>query len=521
MDRTTPAQPAAPTPRVPQSDVPRWAPSARELDDLEVLLLGGYAPLRGFLPPEDVASVLARAQLCDGIPWPVPITLVVPGDVASAAATAGVLVLIDEEGTPVGELVVERTWTLGGGRSGVAGPVLPARPLERGSHRSLRQATIVAAGSCPGPVLGVPLDRPLLPPHLVALRERARTLDARILLLPLTGSGSPRGVDGPALVRSCLRMVEQSDVEVIPVAVPRHDGDERESVLRMRVAAAYGATHVPASATLLPGRHPGERSPTVVELPAVALDLRTGTWQLTAKVPAEHRALDGAGKAERLVAHLVARGEPVPPLLTGEPVARELGRVSGCGAGRGFTVLFTGLSGSGKSTIAKAVHAALLQTTDRPVTLLDGDVVRSMLSSELDFSRAHRDLNVRRIGYVAAEITRHGGIALCAPIAPYAPTRAAVRAMVEEFGGFLLVHVSTPLEVCEARDRKGLYAKARAGLLAEFTGVSDPYEDPTDADLTIDTAKTALDDAVEQVLAAATTRGWLTALPLVGRTQPE
>ena len=184
-------------------------------------------------------------------------------------------------------------------------------------------------------------------------------------------------------------------------------------------------------------------------------------------------------------------------------------------------MLFTGLSGSGKSTIAKAVHAALLQTTDRPVTLLDGDVVRSMLSSELDFSRAHRDLNVRRIGYVAAEITRHGGIALCAPIAPYAPTRAAVRAMVEEFGGFLLVHVSTPLEVCEARDRKGLYAKARAGLLAEFTGVSDPYEDPTDADLTIDTAKTALDDAVEQVLAAATTRGWLTALPLVGRTQPE
>jgi len=316
-------------------------------------------------------------------------------------------------------------------------------------------------------------------------------------------------------------MVEQSDVEVIPVAVPRHDGDERESVLRMRVAAAYGATHVPASATLLPGRHPGEGSPTVVELPAVALDLRTGTWQLTEKVPVEHRALAGAGNVERLVAHLVDRGEPVPPLLTGEPVARELGRVSGCGAGRGFTVLFTGLSGSGKSTMARAVHAALLQTTDRTVTLLDGDVVRSMLSSELGFSRPHRDLNVRRIGYVAAEITRHGGIAICAPIAPYAATRAVVRAMVEECGGFLLVHVSTPLEVCEARDRKGLYAKARAGHLAEFTGVSGPYEVPMDADLTIDTAKTALDDAVEQVLAAATARGLLTALPSMGRTQPE
>lgn len=510
MDRTAPGRPAAPKPRAQQA-APRWAPSVRELDDLEVLLLGGYSPLRGFLPPEDVASVLGWAQLCDGTPWPVPITLVVSDDVASAAATAAALVLIDEEGTPAGELVVERTWALGGGRSGIAGPVLPARPLERGSHRSLRQAAIAAAGSSPVPVLGVPLDRPLLAPHFVALRECARTLAARILLLPLTGSGSPHGVDGPALVRSCLQMAEQSDVEVIPVAVPRHDGDERESALRMRVAAAYGATHVPASATLLPGRHPGEGSPTVVELPAVALDLRTGTWQLTTKVPVEHRALGGTGNAERLVAHLVARGEPVPPLLAGEPVARELRRTSGCGVGRGFTVLFTGLSGSGKSTIARAVHAALLQTTDRTVTLLDGDVVRSMLSSELGFSRPHRDLNVRRIGYVAAEITRHGGIALCAPIAPYAATRAAVRAMVEEFGCFLLVHVSTPLEVCEARDRKGLYAKARAGLLAEFTGVSDPYEIPIEADLTIDTAQTVLDDAVEQVLAAATARGWLTA----------
>ena len=141
---------------------------------------------------------------------------------------------------------------------------------------------------------------------------------------------------------------------------------------------------------------------------------------------------------------------------------------------QGFAVFLTGLSGAGKSTIARALRAGLMEATGRPVTLLDGDIVRRHLSSELGFSREHRDLNVLRIGWVASEIVRHGGIALCAPIAPYDAVRKQVRRMIEPLGGFLLVHVSTPLETCEARDRKGLYAKARAGLVPNFTGVSDP-----------------------------------------------
>jgi sulfate adenylyltransferase len=171
-------------------------------------------------------------------------------------------------------------------------------------------------------------------------------------------------------------------------------------------------------------------------------------------------------------------------------------------------LLFTGLSGSGKSTVAQAVAEALLETTDRTVTLLDGDVVRRHLSKGLGFSKGDRDTNVRRIGYVAAEVARHGGVALCAPIAPYDSTRQAVRAMVTEAGGeFVLVHVSTPLEVCEARDRKGLYAQARAGLLPEFTGVSDPYEEPADADLRVDTSTVDVTTAVETVLAELRGRG--------------
>jgi sulfate adenylyltransferase len=175
---------------------------------------------------------------------------------------------------------------------------------------------------------------------------------------------------------------------------------------------------------------------------------------------------------------------------------------------RGFTVFFTGFSGAGKSTVARAL-VAQLTGTGRTVTLLDGDQVRQHLSSELGFSREHRDLNIRRIGYVASEITRHGGVAVCSPIAPYDAVRKQVRSMIEPSGGFILVHVATPLEVCEHRDPKGLYQKARAGQIPAFTGVSDPYEPPSDAEIVIDTTRTSAVDAAETILQVLRTRGHL------------
>jgi sulfate adenylyltransferase len=167
---------------------------------------------------------------------------------------------------------------------------------------------------------------------------------------------------------------------------------------------------------------------------------------------------------------------------------------------QGFTVFFTGLSGSGKSTIASALLVKFMEAGGRPVTLLDGDIVRKNLSSELNFSKEHRDINIRRIGYVASEITKNGGIAICAPIAPYDATRREVRQAVEAGGGFVLVHVATPIEVCEERDRKGLYAKARAGILKEFTGISDPYEVPADADLSIDTTQLSPEESAQEIV---------------------
>jgi sulfate adenylyltransferase len=180
---------------------------------------------------------------------------------------------------------------------------------------------------------------------------------------------------------------------------------------------------------------------------------------------------------------------------------------------QGLTVFLTGLSGAGKSTIAKALLIKLLERGGRTVTLLDGDIVRQHLSSELGFSRHDRDLNIRSIGFVAAEITKHRGIALCAAIAPYDLTRREVRRMVQEVGGFVLVHVATPLHVCEERDRKGLYAKARAGLLPQFTGISDPYEEPSDVDLVIDSGDQSPEEAARRILAYLHERGFLDGAP--------
>jgi sulfate adenylyltransferase len=211
------------------------------------------------------------------------------------------------------------------------------------------------------------------------------------------------------------------------------------------------------------------------------------------------------------VADLLDAGAEIPAWFTPPAVARELRRARPPRAERGFVVFLTGLSGSGKSTIARDLADILAERGDRRVSLLDGDLVRRLLSAGLSFSRADRDLNIARIGFVATEVARHGGIAICAPIAPYAAARARVREMVSEVGDFLLVHVATPLEVCEARDRKGLYAKARAGLIGEFTGISDPYEEPLDADLVIDTSTMTREQATEAVLGLLTSGGWLPA----------
>ncbi|SDR77221.1 adenylyl-sulfate kinase [Actinopolymorpha singaporensis] len=417
------------------ADVPRWAPSPREYDDLALALDGILAEV----------TVAVPADLAPG------------GDAGAAEFTTAELT--DLEGTPVARLDVSAAAETAPGSWTLTGTVTPLRPREDGVFRHLHRtpAQVRDLLGPDGRVAAVLLDAPLDRAALDRVADAVAGYDATVLLA-LVGAGSPRGVSAHTLVRATLAAAELLPGQplVVPVPLAARTDPAADLALRELVARAYGD----------PVR------------PAVDPDRR--------------------GDRERHPA----------------PIAAALGSASRCAHQRGLVVFFTGLSGSGKSTLARRLHDLVLERGDRTVTQLDGDVVRRMLSAGLGFSRADREANIARIGFVAAEVARHGGLAICAPIAPYAATRAEVRRMVEAAGGtFVLIHVATPLAECERRDRKGLYARARAGLIPEFTGISDPYEPPDDADLAIDTSDVTVDDAAAKVLGLLDERGLLSPPP--------
>ncbi len=399
------------------------------------------------------------------------LTVEVPSAVGDASAEAGHLVLTDEEGTPLADVIVEKvSASRNGDNAVVAGTVGALRPFHVGPFHALRKWPDEVRRELAGvPALAVVLGRPLATDEERRLAEAAAGQGARLLLLPCVAGTGRSGLPPEVLVRA------------VRASLPRLATPAGPPLLVPLPVAPEVDTVTPAGA---------EEFVRAADAALVDSDVAPDAagWTLIA------RALDAApGALEEIVAADVAS-----VLRRWRPPRTE----------RGLTVFFTGLSGSGKSTLARGLVDALVER-GRSVTLVDGDAARRLLSSGLGFSRADRDLNVLRIGWVASEVTRHGGVAVCAPIAPFAETRAEVRRMVERNGGFVLVHVATPLAVCEARDRKGLYAKARAGLVAEFTGVSSPYEVPADADFRIDTSMMSVDDAVAVVVDYLEKEGWL------------
>jgi sulfate adenylyltransferase len=533
------SSPAPPPLPAELSGWPSCTLSETQLGDLELLTSGAFAPLRGFMDAADVAAVAERGTLADGTSWPVPVTLDVPA--AAVPADASRLVLQDSEGSPLAVLAITERLTRPavpppaaglsppeGGETGLlrlAGPVTPLRAPEHGPFRQLRRrpedVRAELAGALPGGnVLAYATRHPLNNRQIGQLRHYADQLNARLLILPLV-SGPAKIVTRPeALVRAVLaaRPHLPAGALVVPVPLaPRPSDPDPDADLRAQgiVAAAYGATHLLADSPDVAGwpasQKPGPRMLPGVPIPVIsagewAYDPRSEVWRPLALI--EPGAEQGELTAAELGA-LLDSGADVPAWFAPPSVARELRRARPPRAERGLAIFFTGLSGSGKSTIARGLAEALTERGDRTVSLLDGDQVRHLLSAGLTFSRADRDLNIARIGFVAAEVARHGGIAICAPIAPYAEARAAARRMVTDVGDFLLIYVSTPVDVCAARDRKGLYAKARAGLITGFTGVSDPYEEPRDAALVLDTSTMTRQEAVDAVLKLLITGGWL------------
>lgn len=490
------------------ADAPVYTPRPHELADLELLLSGAYEPLSRFMNRDEVAAVNATGFLPDGSPWPTPVTLVVPEAVAAKLDTGSarhrVLVLTDPEGAPVAAVEAKELTPTGRGVL-AAGPVRRIGEVLHGPFRRLRATPAQTRRTLTtSRVLGVIADRPLHRPQLAEIHRAAHTLNAHVLILVPVATLGPDGLPPASLMRAVLAARDRLPQATI-VAVPlSHRGDEvRDGLLTARVASAYGATHL-----LSMGRNFTGGSGIRIMLPRqLCYDIRDGQWRAVDEVepPFRRQAMTGAE-----IYDMLDRGFGLPDWHTPPAVAAELRKARPPRRRRGVVVFLTGLSGSGKSTIARGLYDSLLESGERTVSLFDGDVVRRLLSAELGFSPEDRALNIRRIGYVAAEVAHHHGIAICCPIAPYASGRAAARRMAAEAGGdFILVHVATPLEVCEERDRKGLYAKARAGQIESFTGISAPYEPPDDAELTVDASRMSVDEAVGTVLDHLIEGGWL------------
>ncbi|HEX9065485.1 MAG TPA: adenylyl-sulfate kinase [Streptosporangiaceae bacterium] len=501
--------------------LPSLTLSPAQLGDLELILSGAFAPLNGFMTRADAASVAEHATLADGTAWPVPVTLETDAEVARDASR---LLLADPEGTPLAVLTItERAELEPGGRVTLAGPVTANRAVEHGSFRRLMITPAEARAELgDGPVLAFATRAPIGGRQIGQLKHLAGQLKARLLLLPMV-AGQAEVVGQPeSLIRAVLAASASlpAGTLVVPVPLAERGGTGGDDQLRNLaaaaiVAAAHGATHLMADGLADPGAGvpDGPRSLEVTAAPIPVLpagdwayDQRADVWRPLALIEAGTEIEDLS--ADQL-GDMLDTGAAIPPWFAPDAVAAELRHARPPRSERGFVLFLTGLSGSGKSTIARDLRDLLAERGDRRVSLLDGDLVRSLLSAGLTFSRADRDLNIARIGYVAAEIAKHGGIAICAPIAPFAAAREQVRQMVSQVGDFLLIHVATPVEVCERRDRKGLYAKARAGLIKQFTGVSDPYEEPDDAILTIDTSVTGRDEATEAIIKMLTAGGWL------------
>lgn len=540
-------------------DWPAWDLTERQLCDIELLLNGGFSPLKGFLGRADYDRVCREMRLSDGSLWPVPITLDVDDATAAVLEPGARLALRDAEGVTLAVLSVSdiwqpdmeqealqvfgtndqkhpgvaylrnrsHRWYVGGALQGIQLPVHYDFRHYRHTPAELRSKFAEHGWDR---VVAFQTRNPLHRAHQELTFRAARELGANLLIHPVVGMTRPGDVDHFTRVR-CYRAVldhypeDTSMLSLLPLAMRM--GGPREALLHGIVRRNYGCTHLivgrdhagpgddsngrpfygPYDAQDLLREHEDEIGIQMVPFRAMVYVEERAEYLPENEVPAgaSTASLSGTELRERL-----DKGLDIPSWFSFPEVINELRKSYPARGSRGFTVFFTGLSGSGKSTIANILLTILMQIGGRPITLLDGDVVRKNLSSELGFSKEHRDLNILRIGYVASEVSRNGGIAICAPIAPYDSIRKQVREMVaEKRGAFFLVHVNTPLEVCEQRDRKGLYAKARAGIVKQFTGISDPYEAPEDADIVLDTTNLSPEQSAQEILAHLQQEGYI------------
>ncbi len=526
-----------------------WDLTPRQMCDVELLLNGAFSPLRGFMTRKDYEPVCRDMRLADGTLWPIPISLPVTEEFARSVALGDRVALRDPEGVMLAVLTIEdaweadcemeatqvfgtadphhkgvssllrrpRGWYLGGTLEGLQLPLhYDSKALRLTPAGVRREFTRFGWRK----VIAFQTRNPMHRAHFELTLRAIRENEANLLLHPVVGMTKPGDIDHYTRVRcyqALLLQYPQHTVYLALLPLSMRMAGPREALWHAIIRKNFGCTHLivgrdhagpgndadgkpyygPYDAQGLLSAHEAELGITMVPFKMLRYVEDSDAYMAEDEVPEGARTLSLSGTELR---ERLQTGREIPGWFTFPKVARELRRTHPPRYKQGFTVFFTGLSGSGKSTIANALLAKLLEMGGRPVTLLDGDIVRKNLSSELGFSKEHRNLNIQRIGFVADQITKNGGIAVCAPIAPYAAMRRQVRELIESHGGFILVHVATSVEVCEQRDRKGLYAKARAGLIKEFTGISDPYDEPENAEVVIDTGEYTAEEAAQRVI---------------------
>ncbi len=535
-----------------------WDLTGRQMCDLDLLMNGAFSPLEGFLGEREYETVCQDMRLSSGTLWPMPITLDVTEAFAVNVKTGDRIALRDPEGVLLATMDISDIWTpdkaseaqrvfgtvdvshpgvhylmniahpvyLGGRVRGVEPPthydyrLLRDTPSElRGRFRKLGWRKIVAFQT----------RNPLHRAHQELTFRAAREVEANLLIHPVVGMTKPGDIDHFTRVRCYEHVLEQYPEQTTHLSLlnlAMRMAGPREALWHAIIRKNYGCTHFivgrdhagpgndrngkpfygPYDAQELYRRHEEELDITMVPFRNMVYVENKAEYLADDETEPGDKVLNLSGTEFR---RRLQEGLDIPEWFSYPKVVEELRRAHPPKHEQGFTVFFTGLSGSGKSTVANALLIKLMEDGSRPVTLLDGDVVRKNLSSELTFSKEHRDLNIQRIGFVASEITKNGGIAICAPIAPYTSTRRQVRAMISPHGGFIEVYVGTPIEVCEARDRKGLYAKARAGILKGFTGIDDPYEEPENAEVVINTAELTPGLAAHRILITLEKLGYI------------
>jgi len=537
---------------------PSWQLTDRQICDLELLLNGGFSPLEGFLGQEDYESVLENMRLFDGSLWTMPITLDVTNEFSGKIKPDSNITLRDQEGFVLAILHVTDIWQPDLDKEALAiygtndtthpavnylknisnkfyvgGSLIEIEPPHHYDYQTDRhtpkELKAIFAEKGWDKVVAFQTRNPLHRAHVEMTMKASEALNANLLIHPVVGMTKPGDVDHYTRVR-CYQHVMKKYPEnsalmsLLPLAMRM--GGPREAVWHALIRKNYGCTHI------VVGRdHAGpgnDKNGNPFYGPYDAQDLlmkhqdeigiEMVPFKFMVYLPEEDRyeAIDAVQKGTEFktisgteLRDLLDDGKGIPEWFSYKEVAQELEASRPPLNERGLTIFFTGLSGSGKSTLANGLLVKFLEEGNRPVTLLDGDIVRTHLSSELGFSKEHRSLNVQRIGYVASEITKNGGIAICAPIAPYEADRRVNRDLISPLGGFIEIHVSTSLEKCEERDVKGLYELARKGVIKEFTGISDPYEAPTNAEIVIDSSGTPPEELVEKIYSQIQELGYI------------